>query len=51
MTPQSETPAANDLSARVRALAPLIAQHAEQAERERKPADAVIAALAETGAF
>lgn len=36
---------------RVLELAPLIAEHAEQAERERKPVDKVIAALAETGVF
>lgn len=36
---------------RVRELAPLIAENAEQAERERKPVDKVIAALAETGVF
>ena len=39
------------LKARVRALAPRIAERAEQAERERKPVDEVIAALEATGVF
>lgn len=36
---------------RVRALAPLVAERAEQAEQERKPVDEVIAALEATGVF
>lgn len=36
---------------RVRALAPMIAERAEQAEIERKPVDEVIAALERTGVF
>lgn len=40
-----------DLVNRVRALASLIADNAEQAERERKPVDAVIDALAGSGVF
>jgi alkylation response protein AidB-like acyl-CoA dehydrogenase len=35
----------------VRALQPLVAGHAQQAERDRKPVDEVIAALASTGVF
>ena len=42
---------AAELVQRVRELAPLIAEHAEQAERDRKPVDRVIAALQETGVF
>ena len=42
---------AEGLAERVRALVPFIAAHAEQAERERKPVDAVMAALADTGVF
>jgi len=42
---------AEGLLERVRALVPWISEHAEQAERERKPVDAVIAALEETGVF
>jgi len=51
MTGALHAPAAEGLLARVRALAPFIAEHAEQAERDRQPVDAVIAALAETGVF
>jgi alkylation response protein AidB-like acyl-CoA dehydrogenase len=36
---------------RVRAVAPLVAEHAEQAERERKPVDSVMSALEQTGIF
>jgi alkylation response protein AidB-like acyl-CoA dehydrogenase len=42
---------AEGLVERVRALAPMIAEHAARAERERKPVDAVIRALEETGVF
>jgi len=42
---------AEGLVERVRALAPFIAEHAGDAERERKPVDAVIRALEETGIF
>jgi 3-hydroxy-9,10-secoandrosta-1,3,5(10)-triene-9,17-dione monooxygenase len=40
-----------DLVDRIRALGPLIAKNAEQAERNRKPVDEVIDALKETGVF
>ncbi|MFW6093678.1 MAG: acyl-CoA dehydrogenase family protein [Pseudomonadota bacterium] len=43
--------AATGLTDRVRALAPFIAEHAEQAEQLRKPVDEVIRALEETGVF
>ncbi len=42
---------AEGLVERVRALGPFIAERAEQAERERKPVDEVIAALERTGVF
>ena len=42
---------ADGLSERIRALVPWIAEHAEQAERERKPVDEVITALKGTGVF
>ncbi len=42
---------AADLLTRVRALAPSIAEHADEAERQRKPVDAIIHALEETGVF
>ena len=51
MTEAALEPSRADLVERVRALSGLIADHAEQAERERKPVDAVIAALADTGVF
>jgi alkylation response protein AidB-like acyl-CoA dehydrogenase len=44
-------PPAAGLVERVRALVPMIAENAERAEEERKPVDAVIAALAATGVF
>ena len=40
-----------DLVDRIRALEPLIAKNAEQAELNRKPVDEVIDALKETGVF
>ncbi len=40
-----------DLVARARALAPLLAEHAEDAERNRRPPDHVIHALEEAGIF
>ena len=40
-----------DLVERVKALVPLLAAHAEQAERERKPVDAVMQAIEETGIY
>lgn len=43
--------AAAELVTRIGELAPLIADHAQQAEQERKPVDEVIAALAQTGVF
>ncbi|MGH0033852.1 MAG: acyl-CoA dehydrogenase family protein [Myxococcota bacterium] len=48
---RSGAPSAEGLLERVRAIAPFIAEHAEQAERERKPVDEVIAALEATGVF
>ena len=45
------SPAAADLIARARALAPLLAAHAAEAERLRRPVDAVIEALRESGVF
>lgn len=51
MTQVPESESAEGLVERVRALAPFVAAHAEQAERERKPVDAVMAALAATGVF
>ena len=47
----AEFPGLDGLTDRVRALAPLIAEHAAQAEADRKPADAVIEALERTGVF
>lgn len=44
-------PPADGLVARVRELAPFIAERAEQAERDRKPVDEVITALKTTGVF
>jgi alkylation response protein AidB-like acyl-CoA dehydrogenase len=44
------SPAA-DLIARARSLAPLLAAHAAEAERLRRPVDAVIEALRESGVF
>jgi alkylation response protein AidB-like acyl-CoA dehydrogenase len=43
--------AATDLVERARALAPLLAEHAAEAERLRRPADAVIEALREARVF
>jgi len=51
MTSRADPGSPNDLARRVRALQPLIAAGAEAAERERKPVDEVIAALAKTGVF
>ena len=54
-SPVSETtarfPGPEGLTARVRALTPLIAQHAAQAEADRKPVDEVIEALERSGVF
>ena len=47
----AEFPGPDGLTGRVRALAPLIAEHAAQAEADRKPVDAVIEALERTGVF
>lgn len=47
----ARAPSAEGLVERVRSLAPLIAEHAGEAERERKPVDVVIRALEETGVF
>lgn len=51
MTETAQVQPAAGLVDRVRALAPFIAGQADQAERERKPVDAVMAALAGTGVF
>ena len=51
MTEGSPAQTAEGLVDRIRALAPFIAAYADQAERERKPVDAVMAALAGTGVF
>jgi alkylation response protein AidB-like acyl-CoA dehydrogenase len=45
------TDAALELAVRARGLAPLLAEHAAEAERLRRPHDAVIAALEEAGIF
>ncbi len=42
---------ASEIIRRARSLAPLLAQHAAQAERDRKPADVVIEALREARIF
>ncbi len=42
---------ARELIERARALAPLLAEHAAEAERLRKPTDAVIRALEDSGVF
>lgn len=49
--PTNETAEAAGLVERVRALGPMIAEHAAQAERDRKPVDSVIEALKATGVF
>lgn len=46
-----QSPGADGLTARVRALIPLIAEHATQAEADRKPVDDVIEALEGSGVF
>jgi alkylation response protein AidB-like acyl-CoA dehydrogenase len=51
MTSQAAPGPCSDLVERVRALQPLIAGCAEEAERRRKPVDEVIAALEQTGVF
>jgi alkylation response protein AidB-like acyl-CoA dehydrogenase len=51
MTETADQAQCRELVDRVRALAPLIAQNAERAEQERKPVDAVISALEDTGVF
>lgn len=52
ITSTAEAPLpAEGLVERVRALAPFVAEHAEQAERERKPVDEVIRRLEATGVF
>jgi 3-hydroxy-9,10-secoandrosta-1,3,5(10)-triene-9,17-dione monooxygenase len=40
-----------ELIDRIKALVPLLEQHAEQAERDRKPVDAVMKAIEDTGAY
>jgi alkylation response protein AidB-like acyl-CoA dehydrogenase len=40
-----------ELIERIRAVAPLVAEHAAQAEEERKPVDCVMQAIEETGAY
>ncbi|MYH15264.1 MAG: hypothetical protein F4149_08820 [Gammaproteobacteria bacterium] len=40
-----------ELVERIRELVPLVADHAAQAERERKPVDAVMKAIEDTGAY
>lgn len=40
-----------ELIERIRAVAPLVAEHAQQAEEERKPVDSVMQAIEETGAY
>ena len=40
-----------ELIERIRALVPMVAAHAAQAERERKPVDAVMQAIEDTGAY
>ena len=40
-----------ELVERVKALMPMVAEHAAQAERERKPVDSVMTALEETGVY
>jgi 3-hydroxy-9,10-secoandrosta-1,3,5(10)-triene-9,17-dione monooxygenase len=40
-----------ELIARVKALVPMLEQHADQAERERKPVDAVMKAIEDTGVY
>lgn len=40
-----------DLIDRVKALVPLLEQHADQAEQERKPVDAVMKAIEDTGVY
>lgn len=51
MTQSAEALSASGLVERVRELVPLVAEHADQAERDRKPVDEVMAALCETGVF
>jgi len=51
MTQQSHLPAVAEMLAAVQTLKPLIAENAAAAEAQRKPVDAVISALAETGVF
>jgi len=48
--PPPTDPAA-DLVAKARALAPLLAEHAAEAERQRRPADVVVDALRRSGVF
>ena len=50
-TGSAEIPTNAEVLARARALAPLIAGHAEQTDRERRVPDAVIDALADAGLF
>jgi 3-hydroxy-9,10-secoandrosta-1,3,5(10)-triene-9,17-dione monooxygenase len=51
MTDQIAPASAEEMLERVRAIAPFVAEHAAQAERERKPVDEVMAALEATGVF
>lgn len=50
-TVRKSTTTGPELVARARALAPLLAEHAAEAERQRKPVDAVIRALEEAEIF
>jgi 3-hydroxy-9,10-secoandrosta-1,3,5(10)-triene-9,17-dione monooxygenase len=49
--PPSRSEASTQLVERARALTPLLAEHAAEAERLRRPVDAVISALVEAGIF
>lgn len=51
MSGADQGPPAEGLVERVRAVAPFVAAHAEQAERDRQPVDAVIRRLEATGVF
>ena len=44
-------PQVADYIARVQAIAPIVREHADWAERESRPADAVVEAMHETGLF
>ena len=47
----SDHPSEAELVARLQQLTPMLAEHARQAEEDRKPVDAVMAAIEATGAY